>query len=97
MSRPTRTDKVLAALHRTFLNTVYEWGCDGYVISSEEDKEYHCQVMLTQTKGAPPYRVTGSCNCRDWRLGDHREEYLCVHLESLVIKWGAGRKREETA
>lgn len=87
MSAPSRTDKVLAALHRTFINTLYDYACDGYVISSDETKEYHVMVMFCLTKGAEPREIRGSCNCRDWRLGDHREGYLCVHMNSLCIKW----------
>lgn len=92
-SAPQRTDKVLSALHRTFINTSYDYACDGYCISSDETKEYHVVLILTLTKGEQPYKVSGSCNCRDWRLGDHRDDYMCIHQESLMLKWGIERRK----
>lgn len=88
MSRaPSRTERVLAALHRTFLNTLYDYAADGYVISSDETKEYHVMLMFCLTKGEEPRVIRGSCTCRDWRLGVHRESYLCIHCEAVALLW----------
>ena len=100
--RPPKHERILSAYHRTTLNTVHPYGCDGYTLSSDELTDYHPHIMLTLKKGyeetePQAYRITGGCTCPDWRLGTHRDGYLCIHMEALEIRFFEQREESKIA